>query len=85
MPRTVLVAIVGLALLWGWPLQASIFMMSWSGLLRISESVAATRADLILPEDYVPGTTFGLLRIRLPKTRALQPDIKQLVLTQQTC
>ena len=32
MPRTVLVSIVGLALLWGWPLEASIFMMSWSGL-----------------------------------------------------
>jgi len=26
---------------------------------------------LILPEDCAPGTTFGLLRIRLPKTRGL--------------
>lgn len=47
------------------------FMMAWAGLLRIGEATAATRADLILPIDSAPGMNFGLLRIRLPKTRGL--------------
>ena len=68
-PKAVLLALCGLALLWGWPSEAAIFMMSWSGLLRIGEALAAYRSDLVLPVDSVPGTEFALLRIRQPKTR----------------
>lgn len=71
MPRAILVAIVGLSLLWGWPHEAAIFMMAWAGLLRIGEATSATRSDLILPCDSAPGSDFGLLRIRVPKTRGL--------------
>lgn len=71
MPRAILVAIVGLSLLWGWPHEAAIFMMAWAGLLRIGEATSATRSDLILLCDSAPGSDFGLLRIRVPKTRGL--------------
>jgi hypothetical protein len=59
----------GLALLWGWPLEASIIGMSWCGILRVGEALLAERCDLILPIDAAPGVLFGLLRIRSPKTR----------------
>lgn len=70
-PKSILLALCGLSLLWGWPCEAAIFMMSWSGLLRIGEAISATRADLILPADAAPGTRFALLRIRVPKTRGV--------------
>ena len=69
MPLSVLLAICSLALLWGWPHEAAIFAMTWSGILRIGETLAATREDLILPCDAAPGTSFALLRILQPKTR----------------
>ena len=69
MPLSVLLAMLSLALLWGWPLEASIFGMTWSGILRIGEVLMSLREDLILPIDSAPGTTFAMLRIRMPKTR----------------
>ena len=60
MPLSVLLAICSLALLWGWPHEAAIFAMTWSGILRIGETLAATREDLILPCDAAPGTSFAL-------------------------
>ena len=71
LPKSILLAIAGLAFLWGWPLEACIFLLSWTGLLRIGEAICATRGDLVLPRDSAPGTSFALLRIRLPKTRGL--------------
>lgn len=53
MPLSVLLAICSLALLWGWPHEAAIFSMTWAGILRIGETLAATRADLILPWDGI--------------------------------
>ena len=69
LPLSILLAIVALALLWGWPLEASVISLTWCGLLRIGEVLIAERGDLILPEDSMPGVLFGLLRIRTPKTR----------------
>ncbi len=69
MPLSVLLAVCGLALLWGWPTEAAVFALTWSGLLRIGETISATRADLVLPCDAAPGTGFALLRILQPKTR----------------
>lgn len=71
LPKSILLAVAGLALLWGWPLGASIFLLSWCGLLRIGEAINATRGDLVLPRDSAPGVFFALLRIRLPKTRGV--------------
>ena len=69
MPLSVLLALCSLALLWGWPHEAAIFALTWSGILRIGETLAATRGDLILPCDAAPGTSYALLRILQPKTR----------------
>ena len=69
MPLAVVLAFGGLALLWGWPVEASIILMTWSGILRIGEVFLATRRDLILPCDAVPGIHHALLQIRQPKTR----------------
>eukprot|EP00438_Fugacium_kawagutii_P001298 Skav226282 [mRNA] locus=scaffold3301:83585:106858:+ [translate_table: standard] len=69
LPLTILLAISGLAMLWGWIKEASIILMTWSGLLRIGESLAATRAELILPSDAAPGVVSALLRVLQPKTR----------------
>lgn len=69
MPLSVVLAFSGLALLWGWPVEASLLLMTWTGILRIGEALAALRKDLVLPQDAAPGTWFALLQIRQPKTR----------------
>eukprot|EP00438_Fugacium_kawagutii_P001143 Skav218134 [mRNA] locus=scaffold759:371388:377624:- [translate_table: standard] len=69
LPHSILVALVGLALLWGWTKEAAVIALGWAGILRIGEIYAATRADLILPEDAAPGIKHALLQIKLPKTR----------------
>ena len=69
MPPGILVALMSLALLWGWPQVAAVFGLAWAGVLRIGEVLQATRADLVLPEDAIAGTSFALLKIREPKTR----------------
>lgn len=69
MPLSVVLAFGGLALLWGWPVEASIFLMTWCGVLRIGEVLQALRADLVLPCDAAPGLPGAILQIRQPKTR----------------
>ena len=69
LPLSILLALCSVALMWGWPLEASILAMTWCGIMRIGETLLATRGDLILPGDSAPGTDFALVRIRLPKTR----------------
>ena len=69
LPLSILLAISGLSLLWGWHHEACIYLMCWTGLLRIGEALAATRRELILPRDAAPGVGVALLRILLPKTR----------------
>jgi hypothetical protein len=39
LPISILLSMMCLALLWGWPLEAAIFGMSWAGLLRIGEVI----------------------------------------------
>ncbi|CAE7745598.1 dnc [Symbiodinium sp. CCMP2456] len=69
MPKSILLAVMAVALLWGWPVEAAIFGLAWTGLLRIGEVLNATRRDLVLPDDAAPGTNHALLRISTPKTR----------------
>ena len=69
MPLTVVLAFSALALLWGWPREAALLLLTWSGILRIGETLAARRRDLILPRDGAPGTKHALLQVYLPKTR----------------
>ena len=44
-------------------------MLSWAGVMRIGEVLAATRKELVLPRDCAPGTSFALILIKAPKTR----------------
>ena len=69
LPLSVLVSIITVCLLWGWPAEAAMFALTWNGLLRIGEVLDACRQDLILPSDSAPGQSHVLLRIREPKTR----------------
>jgi len=69
LPLSILLAMLATAILWGWPYEACVLALTWTGILRIGETIMATRGDLILPSDAAPGTTFALLRIRMPKTR----------------
>ena len=69
MPLSILLGLLSCCLLWGWLEEASVFTMSWCGLLRIGEATKARRADLILPRDSAPGIEHALLCIRAPKTR----------------
>eukprot|EP00435_Cladocopium_sp_Y103_P055331 s818_g18.t1 len=69
LPASILVAIMSVALLWGWRTEAAIFGLTWSGILRIGETLQATRSDLVLPRDSAPGVNYALLKIREPKTR----------------
>jgi len=69
MPISIMISIMTVALLWGWPLEAAIIGMTWCGILRIGETLMSSRAELVLPEDAAPGTDFALLRIKFPKTR----------------
>ena len=69
LPRGALLALLLGALAWGWMREAALFALSWAGLLRIGEAIAAYRRDLILPADAAPGTSFALPRICSPKTR----------------
>ena len=69
LPVSVLLAMLTIALTWGWPCEAAVISLCWAGILRVGEALQATRADLILPEDQAPGFSFALLRIKEPKTR----------------
>ena len=69
LPLSILLAMLSLALMWGWPLEAGVISLAWCGILRVGEVLLADRSDLILPCDAAPGTLFGLLRIKTPKTR----------------
>lgn len=69
MPVSVLLAAMSVGLMWGWPVVSALLGLTWAGLLRIGEVLAATRADLVLPYEAPPGTKHILLRIQNPKTR----------------
>ena len=69
LPQSILVAVISLGLLWGWPVESSIFGMCWAGLMRIGEILEARRSDVTLPCDAAPGVDYVLIRIREPKTR----------------
>ena len=60
---------ISLALSWGWPVEATVFGLAWTGMLRIGEVLMACRDDFILPRDAAPGVFFALLRISTLKTR----------------
>ena len=69
MPVSVLLAAMTVGVMWGWPVVSALLGLTWAGLLRIGEVLAARRSDLVLPHEAPPGTNHILLRIQNPKTR----------------
>ena len=69
MPWQLLLAAIATALIWGWPRVAGILALTWGGVLRIGETLAAKRADLLLPADVSDTCDYALLSIGEPKTR----------------
>ena len=69
MPGHVLLALLSVCLTWGWSRVAGVFALMWGALLRPGEACAATRSDLLLPDDLDGSAPFALLSIKEPKTR----------------
>ena len=84
MPWQILLAIVTLALSWGWLEVSAALALAWGGMLRIGEVLQARRKHLLMPIDYL------LYSIHEPKTRFRgarhqsvkvdQPDIMRIVI-----
>ena len=90
-PFQVLMGMISLCILWGWPVVAGALGLMWGALLRPGEFIAATRSDLLLPKDVGDTITFAILSIKEPKTRnvaarhqAARLDIPDLLLMVQS-
>ena len=62
-------ALTTVALVYGWTALAGVIALSWAGLARIGEVLAARRSDLVFPEDRGERTNHVLLTVRELKTR----------------
>ena len=68
-PFQVLLALLTVCMCWGWIEIAGILALSWGGICRIGEVLAAHRKDLILPSDVMNTAASVLLKVQEPKTR----------------
>ena len=69
LPWQVLLAIVATSIMWGWPRVAGMLALTWGALMRVGETLAARRRDLLLPSDVGDTVSYGLVSIHEPKTR----------------
>ena len=69
MPWQVLLAMLSVALGWGWLEMAGLLALGWGALLRTSEMTNSLRKDLLLPSDTLGTNKFALLSLLEPKTR----------------
>ena len=69
LPWQLLLALLVTSLSWGWTRVAGVIALSWGGITRIGEVLAASRKHLVLPEDLQCSINFALLEIQEPKTR----------------
>jgi len=76
LPKSILLAMLSVALAWGWPTEACMFAMCWAGVMRIGELLYACREDLVLPSDASPDVHHILVRIKEPKSREERQGIK---------
>ena len=72
MPPAVLVAMMTVALMWGWVRVAGCLGLAFNALLRPGELFGALRQDLLLPSDLDGSVGFALLSIKEPKSRFTQ-------------
>ncbi|CAE7527751.1 unnamed protein product [Symbiodinium sp. CCMP2592] len=89
LPWQVLLSAITLALLWGWPRVAGMLALTWGAVMRVGETLAARRCDLLLPEDVQHTIGYALVSISEPKTRFKaarhqsakldQPDLLEIV------
>ena len=68
-PFQVLLALCAVCMCWGWIEVAGLLDLSWGGICRIGEVLAAYRRDHILPSDVMRTSASVLLRVQEPKTR----------------
>ena len=64
LPHSIMLALVALALLWGWSREAALIAMTWVGVLRVGEVLMAKREDLTLPKDAAPGVLHAILEVK---------------------
>ena len=69
LPWQVLLAAITTALMWGWPRVAGVLALTFGALMRIGETSASRRGDLLLPEDVGNTVSYCLVSIQEPKTR----------------
>jgi hypothetical protein len=50
LPVRTMLSLVGIALMWGWPVEAAIIALTWTGALRIGEDTADL-ATLVVAEN----------------------------------
>ena len=68
-PFQIMLAILSVSLVWGWPQVAGVVALSWGAVCRIGEVLAARRADLVLPCDVDFTIHVAMVRVQEPKTR----------------
>lgn len=68
LPPVVFRAMVVVSILWGWRIVAGILLLTYEGICRPGETLAALRQDLLLPRDLlVEAEDSAFLLIRKPK------------------
>ena len=68
-PASLLRAMFGVSLLWGWTRFAGLLLLGFCGMLRPDEFLSASRRDLVLPSDRLEAFGDAFLRIAEAKTR----------------
>ena len=70
-PASLLRAMFGVSLLWGWTRFAGLLLLGFCGMLRPDEFLSASRRDLVLPSDRLEACGDAFLRIAEATTRRL--------------
>ena len=68
-PYQVMLALLSLSILWGWPLVAGFIPLCWGAVCRSGEVLLALRKDLVLPVDVGFSSHAVFLKVQEPKTR----------------
>ena len=68
-PFQILLALLSISILWGWPQVAGALALSWGAVCRIGEVMQAVRDDLVLPEDLLFSNMSVYLKVKEPNTR----------------
>ena len=82
-PLALLMAIVAIAIAWGWHDFAGVTLLAFFCPGRIGEPIKAARRDLLLPCDsLLEAGARILMRITLPKTRGRGPAVQHIAMNE---